>query len=82
MKLDATADVRAVWCEVLKIGQVADTDDFFQIGGHSLSAMQVASRLRERLEGVKVPTRLLFANRTLQAFAAAVNERLNDAVPA
>lgn len=73
--------VRDVWCEVLSVDSVAENDDFFEIGGHSLSAMQVASRLRSRLDGVRVPTRLLFTNRTLGAFTKTVTERLNEAVP-
>jgi amino acid adenylation domain-containing protein len=76
MKVDATQTIGEVWCEVLGVEQVAPEDDFFDIGGHSLSAMQVASRLRAGL-GVKIPTRMLFEYRTLAAFAAAVNDRLN-----
>ncbi|WP_406069051.1 non-ribosomal peptide synthetase [Micromonospora sp. NBC_01638] len=79
MKVDATNTVREVWCEVLELEKVDDEDDFFVIGGHSLSAMQVASRLRAGLGGVKIPTRMLFEHRTFTAFTAAVNERLNSA---
>jgi hypothetical protein len=74
MRPNRTDDVRAVWCDVLKIDHVEDTDDFFKIGGHSLTAMQVTARLRDRLGGVRVPTRVLFAHRTFRAFADAVNE--------
>lgn len=82
MRPDTAEIVRGVWCEVLEIDTVEETDDFFDIGGHSLSAMQVASRLRARLDGTKVPTRLLFTSRTLKAFTDAVNERLNQVTPA
>jgi acyl carrier protein len=76
--VDATQTIREVWLEVLEIDEVTPADDFFEIGGHSLSAMQVASRLRAGL-GVKIPTRLLFEHPTLAGFAAAVNERVNAA---
>lgn len=82
MRADAAETVRTVWCEVLKIDTIQDSDDFFDIGGHSLSAMQVASRLRAELGGIKVPTQLLFRNPTLAAFTAAVNDRLNQVAPA
>ncbi|HEX5996580.1 MAG TPA: non-ribosomal peptide synthetase [Jiangellales bacterium] len=70
--------VREVWSEVLDVASIADTDDFFSIGGHSLSAMQVAVRLRDRL-GTRVPTRMLFQHRTAGALAAALQERVGQA---
>ncbi|MEU1885441.1 non-ribosomal peptide synthetase [Micromonospora rifamycinica] len=79
MKVDATDTVREVWCTVLELEKVDEDDDFFLIGGHSLNAMQVATRLRTSLGGVKVPTRMLFEHRTFGAFTAAVNERVNTA---
>ncbi|MFV2083637.1 non-ribosomal peptide synthetase [Micromonospora sp. LOL_021] len=82
MPVDAAETVRTVWCEILKIDTISDTDDFFDIGGHSLSAMQVASRLRTELGGVKVPTQLLFRNPTFAGFTEAVNDRLNQVAPA
>ncbi|MER5435277.1 non-ribosomal peptide synthetase [Streptomyces sp. NPDC002588] len=66
--------VNAVWSEVLGVTSIAESDDFFDLGGHSLSAMQVATRLRTRL-GIKVPTSLLFRHRTFDAFAAALADR-------
>ncbi|HEU5107980.1 MAG TPA: phosphopantetheine-binding protein [Micromonosporaceae bacterium] len=82
VKANAAEIIRAVWCDVLKVDKVEETDDFFEIGGHSLTAMQVASRLRAALDGTKVPTRMLFTHRTFGAFTAAVNERLNEVAPA
>lgn len=79
--VDVTEDVRAVWCEVLRIEAIADEDDFFEIGGHSLTAMQVATRLRSKLNGTKVPTRMLFTYPKFGAFVVAVNERANAAQP-
>lgn len=82
MKADTAETIRAVWREVLQVDTVDADDDFFDIGGHSLSAMQVASRLRAELGGVKVPTQMLFRHRTFAAFTAAVDERVTNGVPA
>jgi amino acid adenylation domain-containing protein len=82
VQVDAAEIIRDVWRDVLKVDEVSASDNFFEIGGHSLTAMQVASQLRARLGGVKVPTQLLFRHRTFVGFTSAVNERLNQASPA
>ncbi|MGW6598225.1 amino acid adenylation domain-containing protein [Streptomyces sp. NPDC055036] len=61
--------VAAVWRDVLGIEEVGATDDFFQIGGDSLSMVRVISRLRTVL-GVELPVRTLFHARTVRELAA------------
>jgi len=63
--------VAAIWSEVLGISTIDREADFFALGGHSLKAAQVVSRLRERL-GVEIPLRTLFAAPRLEALAAAI----------
>ncbi|PKN47472.1 MAG: non-ribosomal peptide synthetase, partial [Deltaproteobacteria bacterium HGW-Deltaproteobacteria-20] len=48
--------------------RVGATDDFFAIGGHSLTAAQLASRLRREL-GVTLSVRALLEERTVEGIA-------------
>ncbi|MFJ6722943.1 AMP-binding protein, partial [Streptomyces sp. NPDC091259] len=64
--------VAEVWGEVLGRDRIGRHDDFFDLGGHSLRATRVVSRLGGRL-GRAVPLRLLFENPVLEAFAAALD---------
>ena len=38
--------IATVWREVLNLERIGVHDNFFDLGGHSLKAMQVVSRLR------------------------------------
>ncbi|HLX28075.1 MAG TPA: amino acid adenylation domain-containing protein [Casimicrobiaceae bacterium] len=51
--------VADTWAEVLQIPHVGMQDDFFDLGGHSLSAMRVVARLREIL-GIDLSIKTLF----------------------
>ncbi|HEX2208939.1 MAG TPA: amino acid adenylation domain-containing protein, partial [Longimicrobium sp.] len=66
--------VAAIWAEVLGIAaaEIAADADFFALGGHSLRATQVLSRIRARL-GVKLPIRAFFTAPTVAALASAVD---------
>ncbi|WP_338837336.1 amino acid adenylation domain-containing protein [Gordonia polyisoprenivorans] len=63
--------VAAVYREVLGVDEVNAHADFFALGGTSLSATQVASRLSERL-GADIAVRILFDTRTVAALASAI----------
>jgi amino acid adenylation domain-containing protein len=61
----------ALWADVLGIEPVGRHDDFFALGGHSLSATRLYARLKEMLQ-VKLPLRALFEHRTPAAVAEAL----------
>ncbi|WP_417773447.1 amino acid adenylation domain-containing protein [Stappia sp.] len=65
-------DIAAVWCEVLGLAAVGVADSFFDLGGQSLLATQVVSRLNETL-GLDVPLRRLFETPTIAGIAAALD---------
>jgi amino acid adenylation domain-containing protein len=64
-----------IWSEVLGAGRVGLGDGFFALGGHSLKAMQVVSRVRSAL-GVELPVRSLFEAPRLEDLARRVEAAL------
>jgi amino acid adenylation domain-containing protein len=65
--------VAGIWSQVLKLEQIGVHDNFFQLGGHSLMATQVMSRMREAFE-IEVPLRNLFETPTIAGLALAVEQ--------
>ena len=65
--------VAAIWAEVLHLDRVGATDDFFAIGGHSLLAAQVISRLRQALE-IEIPLKAMFESPKLEVLAARIQQ--------
>ncbi|WP_408637760.1 amino acid adenylation domain-containing protein [Nocardia bovistercoris] len=73
--------VAEVYAEVLGVERVGVDDDFFALGGNSLSATRVSARLGAALN-VRVPVRLLFEAPTVEALAARVEIPVGKARPA
>jgi amino acid adenylation domain-containing protein len=61
-----------IWGALLGLERVGAQDNFFQLGGHSLSATQMATRVHERF-GINLELRAVFENPVLQALAAHVD---------
>ncbi|WP_415674737.1 phosphopantetheine-binding protein, partial [Vibrio neptunius] len=57
-----------IWQEVLGVDQVSVEDNFFRLGGNSISTVRVSSLLQQRL-GTEVPLSLIFTESTIKALA-------------
>jgi acyl carrier protein len=62
-----------IWSGVLKKDSIDPEDDFFAIGGNSMSATLATYKLREVFE-VELPLMLIFENPTAAELAKAIDE--------
>ncbi|WAT31391.1 non-ribosomal peptide synthetase [Pseudomonas sp. GXZC] len=62
--------IAAIWADILRLPQVGLNDNFFEVGGHSLLAIQITSRVQAEL-GLEVPLVEVFQTETLRAYVQA-----------
>ncbi|TCO45315.1 type I polyketide synthase [Actinocrispum wychmicini] len=77
---DLEAKLVAMWMESLGIDRVGVDDDFFELGGNSLVAVQLIAAA-SKLAGVRLPMRILFETPTISGFAARIEELRAAAQP-
>ncbi len=70
------AKLAAIWAELLGFEQIGVHDNFFNLGGHSLIAAQILSRVREGFP-VELSFHQIFANPTVARLAGQIEQHSN-----
>lgn len=65
--------VSEVWSEVLEIEKLGIHQDFFELGGDSLSGIRVMARINEAFE-LELPVNLIFTKTTIEKLAVYIEE--------
>jgi amino acid adenylation domain-containing protein len=63
--------ILSIWCELLRMSKISIKESFFDLGGHSMLAARMLSRIREGL-GVEIPMRVVFQAQTIEDLALRV----------
>jgi acyl transferase domain-containing protein len=71
-------EITRIWQEVLGIAELGPDDDFYEIGGNSLYAMQMVAQLGERYG--ELPPSILFEASTVTALAAEIRRRQAESI--
>ncbi|MBV9789424.1 MAG: SDR family NAD(P)-dependent oxidoreductase, partial [Chloroflexi bacterium] len=69
--------IARIWQESLRIEQVGIYDNFFDLGGNSLSGIQIINQLRKTFD-VQIPTVSLYEGPTVSALAQLINPAPDD----
>ncbi len=69
--------VAEIWSQLLGIGRIGRTDSFFDLGGNSLLAIQLASHLRKTFD-IDLPIARIFESADLGVLSAAVDGAIED----
>jgi acyl carrier protein len=71
----AIEKVREIWRTRLALPRIADDDDFFNLGGHSLIMQRIQADIIDSV-GVEVPMDVLFRHPTI----AEISQHLDEAM--
>ena len=72
-----TAVIADTWRDILHVDSVTLSDNFFDLGGHSLAITRMAVRYREEM-GVDLPLTVFYDSPTVPAIASAIGEVLHS----
>lgn len=76
---DVKKEVKIIWQEVLGCGEPEAEQDFFEAGGHSLTAISLTAKVKERL-GVEIMLSDMFEHSALDQLSRLIFESGNKAV--
>jgi amino acid adenylation domain-containing protein len=65
---DVERAILSIWEEVLNRGDIGTMDRFFEVGGHSLLAVKLISRIEKRLQ-CTIPVKFVFRSPTVREMA-------------
>jgi hypothetical protein len=68
-----------IWCELIGLDEVGVTDDFFDLGGHSVLVTQVAARIRKAFD-VDIGLQPIFEKPTIAELARTVEGLLVEQI--
>ena len=74
---DLERKIAGIWADVLRVPEVGVTENFFELGGNSLTAVNLISRIAART-GCELPVTALFHAGTVEQLARCVRERRNS----
>ncbi|WP_417831810.1 non-ribosomal peptide synthetase [Terasakiella sp.] len=70
---ETESTLQEIWQDVLEKQQIGRDDNFFDIGGHSLSATRIMSRIRNKM-ALELPFHSLFDNPTIARLAHVIDD--------
>lgn len=69
-----------IWCSILNIEEIGIDNSFFDIGGHSLKATVLVSKIRKEFSS-EITLRQIFQNPTIRKLAEVVNQASKTVYP-
>ncbi|WP_166923738.1 beta-ketoacyl synthase N-terminal-like domain-containing protein [Flavobacterium poyangense] len=72
-----TEIVKEVWCEILETTAIEVEDDFFDLGGTSLTALDMMSEVESKINGVKISYEEMYNHTTIKGLSQFILNQIN-----
>lgn len=66
-----------IWQEILKIDTIGVTDNFFNLGGHSLLVVRIINQIKKEL-GLNISVKTFFENPTIDALSEQLKDKKSE----
>lgn len=73
LRIDPIETLKGFWSEIVGCSEIHDNDDFFQMGGDSLTGIMLTSRIREQLK-IDLTLSDIFAHSTFKKMSVLVSK--------
>ena len=70
-------EITKIWCRILEIDRIEPDENFFDLGGNSITAMMILQDVNNKFNVGLVSTDL-YSNDTVRKMTVTVAERLKD----
>ncbi|MBM6968123.1 acyl carrier protein [Pseudoramibacter alactolyticus] len=70
-------EITKIWCRILEIDRIEPDENFFDLGGNSITAMMILEDVNNKFNVGLVSTDL-YSNDTVRKMTVTVAERLKD----
>ncbi len=71
---DSIDEFKQIWLDVFGLKEINETDDFFELGGQSLLALQVISRIKDKLQ-ITISLKDFLDNPTIEKLKKFIGEK-------
>lgn len=69
--------ITKIWCDILEVEQIEPDENFFDLGGNSITAMMILEEVNNKFNAELVSTDL-YSNDTVRKMTAAIEKRLAE----
>ncbi|MDN4524087.1 non-ribosomal peptide synthetase [Fictibacillus fluitans] len=77
LQTETEQGVARLWEEILEQKHIRSEDNFFHIGGHSISAVKLVNRIREQYS-ITMPLQQIFITPVLKGLSAAIDQEVEN----
>lgn len=70
--------ITKIWSSILETNDIKEKDDFFEIGGSSLLALEMIDEIEKNIKGIKIPYENIYTHSTISKLVEMISLQQNE----